>query len=211
MKTVVLGLFDDPRRAEQVLRQLAHAPLDLRSVMVLHADRAVQHELEQAGGLPRRRSPFSGAVTGAVLGAVVGLLAQSTLLPLVSLGWLLAASAGLLLGALGGAAVSIGTSRLPLPPSDADQLAQALEEGAAAILVQTDKLPTARAIADLFQLSGSRVAPATEGLAGAESDDLRLGPGAPSLQEDHSLFAPRHEPGARSAPGDARNNVPPEA
>ncbi len=201
MKTVVLGLFDDPAAAEQVLRQLAQSPLDMRSVHVVHADATVQRNLERAVLLPCRRGAVGGALTGAVVGAALALFAQATMAPLAALGPLLAASGGIVLGGLGGAALAVSATAVAIPPASAAEVARAVEDGATAVVVQTDKLPTARAIADLFRLAGSRLPTAADSLSPPPaSADGAATPSPVAWQEDHSQFAPRRPRAAGSPP-----------
>jgi hypothetical protein len=168
MKTVVVGVFDDPSDARRVLRQLAASPLDLRGISVLHRDPEMQRAVMVEAGLPADRTMIMSAFIGAVLGAAIGAMADAALAMRAAeslavpdqaggpLGPVLAAAAGGLIGALAGAFFGVLSSPLRIPPGHQAVLAAALEAGATSVVVQVDSLPTARAISDLFRASGSR-------------------------------------------------------
>jgi hypothetical protein len=90
--------------------------------------------------------------------------------------------------------MTFGAVRLPAAQSGA--VIAAIDAGATAVVVQTDKLPTARAIQDLFQDAGSRVLPGTDDLpeGGAGEAAAPLPPSgayaSSASAEDHARFAP---------------------
>jgi len=191
MKTVVLGLFDDLDDARRVLGQLVATPLDLGAVEVVRRDVASQAELTAEAGLRARRGPWAAILAGALLGATAGALAGQG--PLASLGPLLAMAAGLIAGALIGVAMASISDTLRVPSVHADEMLAAVEDGATAIVVRTDNLPTARAIGDLFRACGSRELAHLEAAAGD-------GEGEPGGQEPTMAAAPLPE---RAAEADA--------
>ncbi len=179
MKTIVLGLFDQLDHAREVLAELSRSPLDLDLVELVNSDIDIQHNLAAEAGLPLRRGLSSGLVAGAFVGAIAGYLAGTT--ALVALGPLLATAGGTLLGMVVGVALAAISETNRVPPMHRDELELAVSEGATAIIVRTDNLPTARAIGDLFRLGGSReLSP----LPGMRVDDPLPEP------VDGSLFAP---------------------
>lgn len=191
MKTVVFGLFDDTSDARRVLDQLATSPLDLENVSVVHRDPAVQEALGAEAGLPRRRVLSSGALIGALLGAAAGAYLGTSALAV--LGPLLAMGLGAALGAVLGALAAVLTDRARVPTPLAEDLVEALGDGATVLSVRTSNLATARAIRDLFEAGGSRLLgppeqtpdpeAARSAWLAADSTDA----GAPA---DHALFAP---------------------
>lgn len=179
MKTVVLGLFDEREDARRVLAHLAASPLDLEAIQVLSADIELQRALAEEAGLPPRRSARTGLVIGAILGGFTGLVLG---LPGVGADWrivtalgpLLLMAAGTLLGALAGLLAGALSRGLRLPPEHAEAVLAALDEGATVLLVDTENLPTARALSDLFLLQGARALP----MAGAPSEPAPAADGA---------------------------------
>ncbi|MCB0215626.1 MAG: hypothetical protein KDH92_03240, partial [Chloroflexi bacterium] len=161
MKTVVLGLFDQMENAERVLAQLADAPLDLDSVQVLHRDTAIQRRLNEQAGIQPRRAMRTGLVTGGLLGAALGLAAgwapagEAALL--AGPGPLLTLAGGALLGALAGGAGGAMAETSRIPEAHAQVALEAVAAGAVMVFVQTENLPTARAIGNLFRDGGSRM------------------------------------------------------
>jgi len=184
MKTVVMGLFDDLDDARRVLAHLSSSPLDLDSIQVVHAKPEVQRQLCAAAGLPQRRTVRTGFVTGALLGAALGFVAGSRSLAgavpiFTSLGPLLSMAVAAVAGALAGVAAGLFSESLRLPQDHAQVVAASLRDGATAITVQTENLPTARAISALFRDSGSRVfAPVDEPVAANPTSPPWLAPEA---------------------------------
>lgn len=168
MKTVVLGLFDDLEDARRVLGQLATSPLDLSAIEVVRRDVASQSALTHEAGLGGRRAPWAAVLAGGLLGATAGALAGQG--PLASLGPLLAMAAGLIVGAIAGAALAGFSDTLRVPPAHAGEMLEAVQAGATAIVVRTDNLPTARAIGDLFTACGSRDLSALDAGEGIDED-----------------------------------------
>lgn len=211
MKTVVLGLFDDLDDARRVLEELAGSPLDLEAIEVLHRDLDRQRGLSEEFGLRGKRTGLTGLAVGAILGGVAGFLLGQRYL--VSLGALLSMTGGVLLGALVGAVAGVMADTLRIPPEHESDVLQALEEGATAIVVRTENLPTARAIGDLFRASGSRELSALEPEieeSTAPPAPAALGAGAPEGQpeearipEGHTIFAPPWRRGVGAEPEDA--------
>lgn len=202
MKTVVLGLFDDPEAALQALLHVARSPLEVSAIHVVHRDRAIQQRLEQAAGLHRHRGPLAMATAGAVLGAAVAVLTVTSLSWSHALGPLLAASAGLLCGALLGVLLGILSSSVRLPGDGAEEAARAVDAGATALIFETEKLPTARAIGQLLEASGCRL-PAESRVddTGPEAGVGASGTFSSVSQEDHSPFLPPSQrPPAVSSP-----------
>lgn len=208
MKTVVLGLFDEREDARRVLAHLAASPLDLEAIQVLSADIDLQRALAEEAGLPPRRSARTGLVIGAILGGFTGLVLG---LPAVGAGWrivtalgpLLLMAAGTLLGALAGVLAGALSHGLRLPPEHAEAVLEALDEGATVLLVDTENLPTARALSDLFLLQGARAlpiagapaepAPAADGAAGGlglAGAGAASSPAESSVPTEHLPFAP---------------------
>jgi hypothetical protein len=159
VKTVVIGVFDEPEGARRVLHQLADSPLDLRSVSVLHRDANLQAALSEDAGLPQDRSLGVLVLVGAVLGAAAGAWLGAPHGVQAIAGLLGPALAGAL-GALIGAALAavFGTLLEPLgvPPEHQQALSGAIDAGATGVIVQTHSVPTARAISDLFHSAGAR-------------------------------------------------------
>ncbi len=149
----VVGLFDDSEAAARVLHQLAESPLDPHSVSVLHKDPVRQHSLSTAAGFHPNNSAITAAVAGAIVGGAIG-AAATAVAPL--LGYLLNAALGAVVGGLAGAASGVFTRPLAIPPDDAEALATAIEDGAVAVIVRADGMPTAHAIGDLFRAAGAR-------------------------------------------------------
>jgi hypothetical protein len=211
VKTTVIGLFDDAADARAVLAQLAASPLDLDAVTVLHADPDVQRQMAREAGLPPDRALPAGLVTGALLGGLLGVLVATAGLggaasdALGTLGPLLSAAGGVLLGALAGLAGAALSRPVQLPEPTTGAIAAAVDAGATALLVRTDNVPTAQAIRDLFAAGGAREAPPApeppEPLAPeAEADGegpppapVARGPGPepePEPEPEHALFVP---------------------
>jgi hypothetical protein len=193
MKTIVLGLFDELDDARQVLGELAGSPLDLDAIELVCEDVATQHALAAEIGLPARRGISAGLLLGAITGGVAGYFGGTT--ALAALGPLLGTAAGTLLGSAAGSALGAVSETTRVPPVHRSEMEAALAEGATAIIVRTDNLPTARAIGDLFQMGGSRnLSPLPE--------DETNGQVAASDTIDELRFAP---PGveSESAPGTA--------
>jgi hypothetical protein len=162
MKTIVLGLFDELDDARQVLGELAGSPLDLDAIELVCEDVATQHALAAEIGLPARRGISAGLLLGAITGGVAGYFGGTT--ALAALGPLLGTAAGTLLGSAAGSALGAVSETTRVPPVHRSEMEAALAEGATAIIVRTDNLPTARAIGDLFQMGGSRnLSPLPEG------------------------------------------------
>jgi hypothetical protein len=217
VKTTVIGLFDDAADARAVLAQLAASPLDLDAVTVLHADPDVQRQMAREAGLPPDRALPAGLVTGALLGGLLGVLFATAGLggaasdALGTLGPLLSAAGGVLLGALAGLAGATLSRPVQLPEPTTGAIAAAVDTGATALLVRTDNVPTAQAIRDLFAAGGAREAPpepapefeplAPEAVSGGEREALlaapRSGEGPPpepgmevEPEPEHALFVP---------------------
>ena len=241
MKTVILGLFDDVDDARRVLTQLAASPLDLSAVEVVHAQPNVQRALAVEAGVPPARAVPTSLATGALVGGLVGwILGASPDLPisLAALGPLLAAALGLLVGAVGGGAVAAVAEVIRLPEGHAAEVTQAVDDGATAVIVRTDNLPTARAIRDLFRAGGARSLDGEASDGAADRDEFAepwpeddrtsdpaphpaLGPaaggahGRSPLQgppREHALFVPpwrRSRAGGRAAPADEGLFEPP--
>lgn len=215
MKTVVLGLFDDLDDARRVLEELAGSPLDLEAIEVLHRDLDQQRGLSEEFGLRGKRTGLTGLAVGAILGGVAGFLLGQRYL--VSLGALLSMTGGVVLGALVGAVAGVMADTLRVPPEHESDVLQALEEGATAVVVRTENLPTARAIGDLFRASGSRelsaLEPEGEEAAAPPAPaaaEARAGAGAPEqepeearIPEGHTIFAPPWRRGVGAEPEDA--------
>lgn len=155
MKTVVLGLFDDLDTARRVLNQLAASPLDLDQISVVHGDLDTQRGLARDAGLPAHRGPMAGVVAGALIGAALGYYAGTALAP-EAVGWLLALALGAVIGALVGGALGAISETVRVPKVHQAEVLQAIGEGATALVVRSDSLPTARAVGDLFRVAGSR-------------------------------------------------------
>ena len=155
MTTVVLGLFDDLDTARRVLNQLAASPLDLDQISVVHGDLDTQRGLAREAGLPAHRGPMAGVVAGALIGAALGYYAGTALAP-EAVGWLLALALGAVIGALVGGALGAISETVRVPKVHQAEVLQAIGEGATALVVRSDSLPTARAVGDLFRVAGSR-------------------------------------------------------
>jgi hypothetical protein len=165
MKTTVMGVFPRQEDARRVLSQLVGSTLDLDAIRVLHRAPETQRQLAAEAGLPADRSVPAGIVAGALLGAAAGFgLGVTPGLPLAGAGPLFLGALGLLAGAAAGGLFSAMADALPVPRSQLPELADTVDRGATVVLVRTDSLPTARAIRDLFQASGSEIlAPVGEG------------------------------------------------
>jgi hypothetical protein len=156
MKTAVIGLFDDVDDARRVLTQLAGSPLDLSAIQVVSADTETERTLAEEAGLPGKHHVLTGVIAGAILGAAIGVLAAQ-LEVMARLGTLLSGAAGILIGGIVGGLVGAAAGRLRLPEGQDELVMSAIDEGATAIVVRTENVPTARAISDLFKSEGSRV------------------------------------------------------
>jgi hypothetical protein len=194
MKTAVIGLFDDEEDTRRVLAQLVGSPLDLSTIQVVAADSQVERRLSADAGLPGKHHVMAGVIAGAVLGTALGVIAGLELALLERLGTVLSGSAGLLLGGIVGGVIGAVVGRLSLPEGQDEILMEALDDGAIAIVVRTENVPTARAIRDLFQSGGSRVEPLEPHAGGGAPEPgpagtPESGAAAPG-KEDHSQFAP---------------------
>ena len=218
MKTVVLGLFDQMENAERVLAQLADAPLDLDSVQVLHRDTGIQRRLSEQAGILPRRAMRTGLVTGGLLGAALGLAAgwapagEAALL--AGPGPLLTLAGGALLGALAGGAGGAMAETSRIPDAHARVALEAVAAGAVMVFVQTENLPTARAIGNLFRDGGSRVLtddpPAQATAADDPRTDFRPAP-APAEPAEPGLDATIPNAHAPFAPPWRREGADPVA
>ncbi|MFQ5459205.1 MAG: hypothetical protein ACE5EL_00265 [Anaerolineae bacterium] len=188
----VVGLFDESEAAARVLHQLAESPLDPQSVSVLHKDPVLQHSLSTAAGFQPNNSAITAAVAGAIVGGAIG-AAATAVAPL--LGYLLNFALGALVGSLAGAASVVLTRPLAIPAADAEALASAVEDGAVAVIVRADGMPTAHAIGDLFRAAGAR------GQESGASDDPYSKPARSSepaaARSPSSLHDPFLPPGRR--------------
>ncbi|MFN8423597.1 MAG: hypothetical protein U0470_09535 [Anaerolineae bacterium] len=203
MKTVVLGLFDDLETARRVLNQLAASPLDLDQISVVHGDLETQRNLAREAGLPAHRSPLAGMIFGTLVGAAIGYIAGAALAPDV-LGPLMSIALGAMLGAIGGAAMGALSETVRVPRVHQLEVLQAIAEGATALIVRSDNLPTARAVGDLFRVSGSReLSPLDPGPAPAPSEDDGDDSPAETVEPVTGVVAEPLGGPATAPPGDA--------
>lgn len=206
MKTSVIGLFDEVDDARRVLDQLVGSPLDLGAIQVVSGDPQLERRLRSESGLPHRNEVMAGLVAGALLGAVLGAIAAENAMIKAGLGTILSAAAGILIGVVVGGLVGASLGRLRLPEGQDEMVISALDEGATAIVVRTENVPTARAIRDLFQSAGSRTGPSTSHVGAPTAsvpehgaDSVGSGPSvaaspaaddAPEKRDEASRFAP---------------------
>jgi hypothetical protein len=175
---VVIGVFEDPEAVVQVMTRLSTAPLEIREVALLCTDAHQQRRmLSQAGIAPGRAVQTSGSV-GLLLGAILGTLGGAghlSLLPAAeAIGPIMGGLAGALIGAAALGGLASVRHQVRLPREHAEMYAAAVKAGKLALIVQTDSLPAARAVRDLFARSGA---------LSVDPNQLQLRPVAPAAAQ----------------------------
>ena len=151
---LVVAVFDDTRHAEQAITDLYQAGFALDKIdMVTRSQGETSATPQFAAQKEAADGAIAGAATGAGVGAVAGMAAAAAMMMIPGVGIVL--GAGLLMGAIGGAALgATGGSligpfiALEMSEEDAHYYARAVsDEGRTVVLVQTpNRQADARAI-----------------------------------------------------------------
>lgn len=141
---VAVGVFADPRQAEQAFHELRQAGFRDDQLGFIVRDRAALsgEEAKERAVTEEETTPATGAVVGGVLGGVAG-AAAALLIP--GLG---PAIAGGILSTVGGAALGAATgglivmlTHMGVPEEEAQSYNQAFQAGRIIVIVQTDERP----------------------------------------------------------------------
>ncbi len=141
---VAVGVFADPRQAEQAFHELRQAGFSDDQLGFIVRDRAALagEEARERAVTEEETTPTAGAVVGGVLGGVAG-AAAALLIP--GLG---PAIAGGILSTVGGAALGAATgglivmlTHMGVPEEDAQSYDQAFQAGRIIVIVQADERP----------------------------------------------------------------------
>ena len=141
---VAVGVFADPRQAEQAFHELRQAGFRDDQLGFIVRDRAAisGEEARERAVTEEEMTPATGAVVGGILGGVVGVTA-AILIP--GLG---PAIAGGILTTIGGAALGAATgglivmlTHMGVPEEEAQTYNQEFQAGRIIVIVQTDERP----------------------------------------------------------------------
>jgi hypothetical protein len=161
---ILVGTFDDMKRAEQVVYDLKGAGFSPDAVSVAAKDMSSLNELKNGEGMEAADGAVGGAIGGGAFGAALGwLLAGGTALvpgigPIVAAGIFTATVGGALIGGtLGGVTGALVASGLP--EEQAREYEENLKSGRVLVVVKTPDakaLVTAKQVFALNQSSGER-------------------------------------------------------
>lgn len=161
---ILVGTFDDIKRAEQVVYDLKAAGFNPADVSIAAKDMSSLTELKTEGVKETADGAVGGAIGGGAIGAALGwLLAGGTALipgigPIVAAGIFTATVGGALLGGtIGGVAGALIASGLP--EEHAREYEEQLKSGRVIVVVKTpdpDALLTAKKVFTTNQSSGQR-------------------------------------------------------
>ncbi|HEY6542266.1 MAG TPA: hypothetical protein VIZ18_15085 [Ktedonobacteraceae bacterium] len=141
---VAVGVFADPRQAEQAFHELRQAGFRDDQLGFIVRDRAVVsgEEAREHAVTEEEMTPATGAVVGGILGSIAGVTA-AILIP--GLG---PAIAGGILTTVGGAALGAATgglivmlTHMGVPEEEAQSYNQEFQAGRIIVIVQTDERP----------------------------------------------------------------------
>jgi hypothetical protein len=156
MANTVVGLYEDLRDAEKVVRGLQKAGF-ARDDISLVARTAGGNEMPGAGqdtGYETRREATAGAMIGGAAGLVVGLasLLIPGIGPIIAAGPLATALAGVGVGAVAGGLMGVLT-KAGVPEEHAFAYAEGLRQGRTLVMVKTPAAEADRAVAIMNQYS----------------------------------------------------------